>query len=640
MNALFQSENRALIVRRSVSSILNSRTEHPPAIDHGGGYFGGAADEDRSRPIDPGSTQPLNQQHSQASAQVTAQPTARPNLSTIQPPQGAEVRLESWQQLVLCSTEAARSYLPFEIARRYCALPLAVIGEQGHHPLISMLVPEEPDAETLKSLRFACGLGVIIDTAPRILIEKALSVAYLSGDNELLFRFDRAKSTINSRDQEPLWSENCSAAVPELLSAILNRAIVARASDIHIEPINEFRLRKYSVRFRIDGRLTPQVQLEPGMELTAAIFRRIKILAGLEISGLRTPQEGALTFPLGVGQSREAIRMRVSFVPVIDGEKAVLRILENSVLDAIISTGSSSNGDFASGSDEGPSGGALFLRLGMTFEQKRLFCFCLAGDRGAVLLSGPTGSGKSTLLSAALQTLRCPAKTVVAIEDPVERRLADVTHLEVDRVRGLDYQQLLVAVLRQDPDVLMLGEIRESATARTALDAALTGKLVLSTIHAASVFEVIFRLIEMGISPELLSVSMRAVSSQRLAPLACPTCKVMHAPGPGLRRIFGLNGSAEVARSPGCESCGFTGSAGRIGIFEILPVSERIRDAICGASADRLRSASQLRRLIQCTAADEGFEPLVVGIRRRLLDGSISSDAALAAAGLSSQFFN
>lgn len=592
MNALFQSENRALVLHRPVSS-----TAVVPA-----GRHTGAADGDQSRLDIHGSTQPPGRLHPSAVGE-----------------------LDRWQQLVLCSTEAARRHLPYEIARRFCALPIAVVRESEHQHLISMLMPEEPDPETLKSLRFACGFEIIIDTAPRILIEKALETAYLSAKTEISNRIEQANKLLKSPENQGWTAEKTAGAVPELLRSIIASALVAQASDIHIEP--EFLPGKngYSVRFRVDGRLILQTGLPLRAQIASAIFRRIKVLAQVDTTALRVPIDGALNYMLGRGSSSEVIRLRASFVPLVEGEKLVLRILENRLLEDLKT---------AREPEQGPDRSAGFIRLGLTADQERIFRWSLAGDRGAVLLSGPTGSGKSTLLSLALSDLQSPSKTIVAIEDPVERRIQNVTHMEIDRARGLDYRQLLVSVLRQDPDILMLGEIREPSTAAAAFEAALTGKLVLSTIHAASVFEVIFRLLEMGLSPELLSISLRLVCSQRLVALACTACRSFRPAGSHLRRIFSLAPGQEIAVAAGCGQCGGTGAAGRTGIFELLPVTERVRDAICTADSQSLHSSGRLRRLLQCAAGEEGYQPLAMAIRNRMLEGVITAAEALRAAGL------
>ena len=335
-----------------------------------------------------------------------------------------------------------------------------------------------------------------------------------------------------------------------LVNLILLEAIEARTSDIHIEPFEK----EVKIKYRIDGLLSEKSSSPK--KLQAAIISRIKIMANMNIAERFVPQDGHIEF---MGKSGK-VDIRVSTVPTVFGESIVMRILDRSA--ALIS----------------------LQQLGMNPTTLTGFNHCLNKAHGVVLVTGPTGSGKTTTLYAALNSIYSPTQKIITIEDPVEYQLNGIIQMPVNPKRGLTFSKGLRHILRQDPNIIMVGEIRDKETADIAIRAALTGHLVFSTLHTNNAAGAITRLIDMGVEPFLLASSLEGVIAQRLVRKVCPQCKTEYTPEESV--LSGLDNSTQVSRTEsvyhgeGCNECNQTGMKGRAGIFELLRVTEKLRKLI------------------------------------------------------------
>lgn len=348
-------------------------------------------------------------------------------------------------------------------------------------------------------------------------------------------------------------SPNMSQYVKQV-NAILRQAISERTSDIHLEMFDE----RVSLRFRIDGSLYERTA--PAKESVNAIISRIKILSKLDIAEKRLPQDGSFT----IRYQNRSIEVRVSVCPAVYGEKLVLRILDKGTGEMNVD------------------------KLGFEPEQKKAFLEAANLPHGLIFLTGPTGSGKSTTLNAVLTTIRTPELNFMTLEDPVEYKLAGISQVQVKPAIGLTFAAGLRSFLRQDPDVILVGEVRDNETAEACLKAALTGHLVLSTLHTNEALGAVPRLIDMGMEPFLLASSLALVAAQRLVRILCPYCKVPHIPDPAtLARIIQegrLNprdqNSWTFFKSVGCPKCFGTGFMGRRAIYEVYRTTEEMRNII------------------------------------------------------------
>ena len=361
---------------------------------------------------------------------------------------------------------------------------------------------------------------------------------------------------------EKLKQLSAETPVVKLVNLVLSQAIMERASDIHIEPEEK----TLQVRYRVDGILHDS--LTPPKHLQAAIISRVKILANLDIAESRIPQDGRFQILIN---GRE-IDFRVSTLPTVYGENIVLRILDKSSLMLNLED------------------------LGIEQEAYKKLKEMIASSYGVILVSGPTGSGKTTTLYSILHGLNTPDKNIITVEDPVEYRLKRIRQAQVNVKAGLTFATGLRAILRQDPDILMVGEIRDSETAKIAIESALTGHLVLSTIHTNDAPGGLTRLTEMGIEPFLSASAIIGIIAQRLVRKLCNNCKVSYkATASNLSELRLTDGSKDIKfyRAAGCVQCRNTGYKGRNGIYEIMAVDEEIRElTLNGASADQIKRAA------------------------------------------------
>lgn len=404
---------------------------------------------------------------------------------------------------------------------------------------------------------------------------------------------DVTASETQEESVEELMDMASGAPVIRLVNLIIQRAVDARASDIHIEPFEN----QLKVRYRIDGVL--QEGEAPPVQLSPAVISRVKIMARLNIAERRLPQDGRIEIRV---QGKD-LDIRVSTVPTMHGESVVLRLLNRESIAF----------DFAS--------------LGFTDECRQQLDELLKIPNGMILVTGPTGSGKTTTLYTALHQLNTPQRKLITVEDPVEYQLAGINQIQVQSSIGLTFANALRSIVRQDPDVIMVGEMRDLETARICVQSALTGHLVLSTLHTNDAVSSITRLLEMGVEDYLLTSTLNAILAQRLVRVLCPHCREPYDVLPELEREMGLtrfatgSGPLQLWRASGCEHCQGTGYYGRLVIHELLQMNDEIRRlALDHADAGRIQKAARsagMRTMYEdgCAKALQGLTNLEEVIR-------------------------
>lgn len=367
------------------------------------------------------------------------------------------------------------------------------------------------------------------------------------------------------------------APIIRLINALLAEAIRESASDIHIETFE----RALVVRFRVDGVMREVVQ--PRRELAPLLVSRIKVMARLDIAEKRVPQDGRISVRIG---GRE-VDVRVSTMPASNGERVVMRLLDKQA-------------------------GRLRLdNLGMSPDRLETLRRLVHLPHGIFLVTGPTGSGKTTTLYSSLAELDSSAINVLTVEDPIEYNLPGIGQTQVNTKADMTFARGLRAILRQDPDVVMVGEIRDLETAEVAIQASLTGHLVLSTLHTNTAVGAISRLVDMGVEPFLLSSSLVGVLAQRLVRVLCPDCRKRRFATPSELRLMGV-ARAEVHDPVGCDSCGHTGFKGRTGIYELIPIDDRFRQLVHDRSSE-LSLRDYVRQKSPDIKAD-GFDKVMSGV--------------------------
>jgi type IV pilus assembly protein PilB len=462
--------------------------------------------------------------------------------------------------------------LPENIAKRFC---LAVIGERDNKLVVAMADPLNVIAIDTITLKMERQIKPVISSPQEI--RQAIELIYHGSDVEEQGLRDLVQLEIGREEtQKELLAEdaeedeaNTEAAaiqppVIRFVDLLLRQAVKSRASDVHIEPQEH----SIVIRMRVDGRL--QEMVPPAKKMKAAIVTRIKILAEMDIAERRLPQDGRLK----IKACGRDIDVRVSVIPTIYGEKVVMRILD--------AAGASHNLD------------QLGFEPGLLEEFKRM----LSLPHGIIVVTGPTGSGKSTTLYSALNYLRDPTENITTVEDPVEYRLAGINQIQVKPEIDLDFARCLRAILRQDPDIILIGEIRDKETVEIAIKASLTGHLVLSTFHTNDAPSAISRFLYMGIEPYLLASTLNLVVAQRLVRKICDRCKEpVQLSEPVLKRLSIDPEKAKTAvfyHGRGCNNCGGTGYRGRLPIFEFLPIDHELSEKIiAGESESQIRAAAR-----------------------------------------------
>jgi type IV pilus assembly protein PilB len=458
----------------------------------------------------------------------------------------------------------AAARIPLALATRHQVLGLAITDNE-----LTLAITDPSDVVAFDDVRAATGLSIRpVMVEARELRKK---IELLNREyNDLGDVGGSSVSESNAAAVSDLTSADDDAPTVRYINALLEQAINNRASDLHMEPTEH----NLKVRFRIDGVLH-EVDTVP-KKVQNSLLSRIKVMSNLDITERRLPQNGRITAKIG----EMSVDLRVATLPTVWGEKIVLRVLDTGGIDLRLAN------------------------LGFSDLNLARFSSAFTKPHGMVLVTGPTGSGKSTTLYAALSHVNKPTINIITVEDPVEYRLGGVNQVQVDVKAGLTFAAVLPAILRTDPDVVLIGEIRDRPTAQIAVEAALTGHLVLSTLHTNDAPSAVTRLVEMGIEPFLVGSSVDAVLAQRLARRLCDWCKQEYVPTEAeldaVRWPIGTIGTPErLWRPAGCRECTNTGYKGRMALHEVMPVSEEIeRLAVSRASASEIHRVALAEGLI------------------------------------------
>ncbi len=465
---------------------------------------------------------------------------------------------------------ALATTLPIQYAKKNYVLPL-VRGEQG----LLVAIHEPLRSDVLDDLRVLFATeAIVLCLAPARDILSAINRVYGQGEDEgaseIIQDLDQGddEDLLTGIEEEvgaDLLDETSDAPIIKLVNHILARAVKAKASDIHIEPFQH----ELNIRFRLDGVLYNKLSL--ARKLHSAVVSRIKIMAKLNIAEKRLPQDGRIEIRIGDRQ----VDLRVSTIPTGFGERVVMRILEKGIRLLTLE------------------------EIGLPGDLLQEMYKLITLSHGIVLVTGPTGSGKTTTLYAALNHINSPDKNILTIEDPIEYQLDGIGQMQVSPKIDLSFARGLRAMVRQDPDVILIGEIRDLETAEIAIQAALTGHLVFSTLHTNDAASAVTRLIDMGIEPFLVSSSVRAIVAQRLVRRMCPLCRRSYVPSVEQLDEWGM-GSLEnggvLYEAGGCAHCLETGYRGRTGIYEFLHLDDAMSSLILQTSdANQIRSAAMAR---------------------------------------------
>lgn len=435
------------------------------------------------------------------------------------------------------------SIIPENIAKKY-----NVIAIDADETEIIAATSDPLNIFAIEDIKIITGKEVRLLSSPKSEVERAINKVYSN----------IVEYSSNSKEEVDLFnSEIMDSPIVKTVNWIIENAINAKASDIHIEPLEG----RVKVRFRLDGQLKEIMSLEK-KDLNA-IVARIKILSSLDIAKKRVPQDGRiLTKVNGID-----IDLRVSTLPTVNGEKIVIRVLDKSANNI-----SRNN-------------------LGLDESDEKKLRRIISKPHGIILSTGPTGSGKSTTLYSILKELNDESRNIITIEDPVEFSIEGINQVNVNYKTGLTFSYGLRSILRQDPDVIMVGEIRDAETSKIAMRAAITGHLVLSTLHTNDAPSTIIRLIDMGIEPYLIATSIVGVISQRLIRIVCPNCSENYEASSYEKKLLNIdvNEKVIIKRKIGCNKCNKTGYKGRVGVFEIMEIDQEIREYITnGESIDNI----------------------------------------------------
>ena len=461
--------------------------------------------------------------------------------------------------LVSRPEDGGAELLPYTFARRFGVVITNTLSNVDGR--LTVACRSKPGLTTMAELRRFAGRGFVLDDVGDDEFDRLLGQVYARDgsqarqmvediDDEL----DLARLADALPETEDLLEREDDAPIIRLINALLTQAVRENASDVHIETFEKV----LQVRFRVDGVMREVVQ--PRRALAPLLVSRIKVMAKLDIAEKRIPQDGRI--PLRIG-SRE-IDVRVSTLPTGNGERVVLRLLDKE------------------------AGRLELQKLGMDPTTLRRLQGIVKRPHGIFLVTGPTGSGKTTTLYASLAELNADTINILTVEDPIEYKLPGIGQTQVNTRADMTFARGLRAILRQDPDVVLVGEIRDLETSEVSIQASLTGHLVMSTLHTNSAVGAVTRLVDMGIEPFLLATSLVGVLSQRLVRVLCPECKVVHAADASEREFLGPDADAVIYRPNGCDSCAHTGYKGRTGIYELVVVDDELRQLIHDQASEQM----------------------------------------------------
>jgi type IV pilus assembly protein PilB len=476
--------------------------------------------------------------------------------------------------------ELAR-FVPRSIAKKYCVVPVKLQKDELY---VAMSDPLNFEAQ--EEIKSASHKQVVPMIATRRAVEQAIATLYGNEGTARAIEEMKREAGSNQADIVPVQMskavDNGASEAPTIrfVNSVIERAITERASDIHLEPQEG----EMVVRMRIDGVLR-RIFTVPA-NLQATVIARLKIMGGMNIAERKIPQDGRAM----VTAKDKEIDLRISSIPTIYGEKIVLRLLDKS------------------------SGHINRKTIGLEGEDEKKYDRLLKNSSGVILIVGPTGSGKSTTMCAMIQELCNEQTNIMTLEDPVEYNIPGANQCQINEKTGMTFAAGLRSILRQDPDVISVGEIRDGETASIAVRAAITGHLVISTLHTNDAVSTISRLVDIGVEPYMISSALRGVVSQRLVRKICPQCRKAYTPTEEEKRMVGIAENEDVTfyKGEGCQECGRTGYRGRRGVFEILTLDAALRREVANnASSEELTK----------TALENGFVTMKDNCRRLVLEG-------------------
>ena len=474
--------------------------------------------------------------------------------------------------------EALLALVPAGTARLHGALPVS-FDETGLY--VALVDPLNP--QTVEDLRFALGREIHVVVAPDYVVEAKINDCYggeAKAMEDILSQFEIGRDARAAMDLE---AEANSAPIIRYVDLVLYQAIKEKASDIHFEPFEK----DFKIRYRVDGALYEMVP--PPIHLALPILSRVKVMANMNIAERRLPQDGRIVKQVGEKQ----VDMRVSSLPTHHGESIVLRVLDRSSVNLSLEN------------------------LGLTDHIYNYIIDTIEKPNGIFIVTGPTGAGKTTTLYAALRRINPIDSKLLTAEDPVEYDIDGIIQIPINENIGLDFPRVLRAFLRQDPDRIMVGEMRDKETATIGIQAALTGHLVLSTLHTNDAPGAVTRLVDMGCEPFLLAASLEGVLAQRLVRQICKNCKAPYEPNEVILGQLGVSahelGDKHFSTGAGCEVCGQTGYRGRRGLFELLNITDPLRELIT-ARAPTVVIKQKAVELGMNTLREDGLRNIYLGV--------------------------
>ena len=495
----------------------------------------------------------------------------------------SELSMEAVDFSQVNPTEEIIGLLTPELARKFEVLPLGMTGAE-----IELAVGDPLDflENGQAALEFELKKSINPKVAYRGAVLEAIDQAYGAAEDRKMNDFFEGMSEDEIEIGDGVRPEDVSeedAPIIKYVHSVIKDALDRRASDIHMEPLEK----KFRIRFRVDGKL--QEQPDPPKRLQPSIISRTKLMANVSLAEKRVPLDGRINVKVG----EKVIDLRVSTLPTVHGESIVMRILDKESLSLGLP------------------------QLGFFSDDQETFERVISMPDGIFLVTGPTGSGKSTTLYSALNAINKPDRKIITVEDPVEYEVAGINQVQVRADVGMTFSAALRAMLRQAPNIVMVGEIRDLETAEIAINASLTGHMVFSTLHTNDAPSAVSRLIDMGVKPFLVSASLRAALAQRLVRSICQNCKKPYEANPSELAVLGVSedqaGSANFMQGTGCEKCGDKGFRGRKGVFEIFGVNEEIEEMIYhNVSIVELRKKA--REMGMRSMREDGFRKVLAGI--------------------------
>lgn len=492
-----------------------------------------------------------------------------------------ELNMDAVDLSTLNPTEEVISILTPEWARKYEAFPIGATGSE-----IEIVFGNPLDQDGYDNLTHLLGKMINPKVAYRGTVLAAIDEAYGAAEDRKMEDFFGNAGIDDIEIGDGVKPEDVSeedAPIIKYVHSVIKDALDSRASDIHMEPLEK----KFRIRFRIDGKL--REQQDPPKRLQPSIISRTKLMANVSLAEKRVPLDGRINVKVG----EKSIDLRVSTLPTVHGESIVMRILDKESLSLGLP------------------------QLGFFSDDQTTFESVIGLPDGIFLVTGPTGSGKSTTLYSALNVINTPDRKIITVEDPVEYEVAGINQVQVRTEVGMTFSAALRSMLRQAPNIVMVGEIRDLETAEIAINASLTGHMVFSTLHTNDAPSSVSRLIDMGVKPFLVSASLRAALAQRLVRSICQNCKEPYTPSANELSILGVSeeqaSSATFMHGTGCDKCGDSGFRGRKGVFEIFVVNQEIEEMIYhNVSIVELRKKS--REMGMRTMREDGFRKVLAGV--------------------------